>query len=111
MKLAVIVLSKPSFLDPMLEEFLKKGVRGATILDSKGMAASLNSYNELKFIPSLRNLIGSEQKENKTVFLVAEDDQIEQIRAIADHVTGGLDNPNTGILFTVPVDFTAGLRS
>ena len=68
-----------------------------------------NSYNELKFIPSLRALIGSEQKENRTVFLIVQDDQVETVRNIADEITGGLDNPNTGIMFTVPVEYTAGI--
>ncbi len=41
--------------------------------------------------------------------MVAEDDKVPVISKIVNDVTGGLDKPDTGILFTVPVSYAEGL--
>ena len=43
MKLLVFVLDKVENLEPVLNKFEHIGIRGATILESKGMARALES--------------------------------------------------------------------
>lgn len=108
MQLLVLVLNKIEVLEELLEEFSANKIKGATILDSKGMAHSLSEFHELKFMASLRMILDPEHSESKTIFLVLEEEQIKLVSEIVNKVTGGLDKPDTGVLFTLPVLYTEG---
>ncbi len=108
-QLLIVVLNKTECLEDILERFAEEGIRGATVIDSRGMAQSLYGHDELKFIASLRLLLDSSHQENKTIFAVLEEDKIPTVSKIVNDITGGLDHPDTGILFTVPVQYIEGL--
>ena len=110
MQLLVIVLNKTECLEPLLEKFYEKNISGATILDSMGMAHSLSSYDELRFMASLRLLINPDNRESKTIFMVVKEEKIPEISKIVNEITGGLSNHDTGIMFTVPVTYTEGIE-
>lgn len=109
MKLLIIVLNKVECLDRMLTKFGKQNIPGATILDSKGMAQELEAHDELRFLGSLRMLMNPAHKENKTIFMVIPDEKVAAVSTIVNEVTGGLNKPDTGILFTVPIDYAEGM--
>ena len=108
MQLVVCVLNKTSVLDNILKEFSKNGINGATVLESRGMAHILSENEELKFMESFARLLNPENSESKTIFVVAPDEQAEKIASVIDACTGGLNNPDTGIVFSVPVVKTWG---
>ncbi len=108
MELMVLILNKTECLNEILSRFLKEGIRGATILESRGMAHSLYEYNELKFMVSLRQLLDPDHKDSNTVLAVVEKEQIAAISRIVNEVTGGLDKPDSGVLFTLPVGYAEG---
>ena len=110
MKLLVIVLNKTECLERLLTAFGKNQIPGATILESRGMAQELEQLDDLSFMLSLRSLINPAHRENKTIFMVTPDVLVPKICTIVRQVTGGLDQPDTGILFTVPIDYIEGLR-
>ena len=111
MKLLIIVLNKTECLEELLEAFGKNEISGATIIDSKGMIQELSDREEFdfSFFGSLRNLLNPAHKENKTIFMVTDESNIDTIYKITDKVTGGLSRPDTGILFTLPIDRLEGL--
>ena len=109
MCLVVIVLNQTESLNVLLEELSRRGIMGATILDSHGMAHSLYEYDELRFFGSLRILLDPQRSENKTIFMVCKENLIPTISEVVNEVTGGLNNPDTGILFTVPVNYMEGI--
>lgn len=109
MQLMVIILNKLECLDPLLTALGKEGIPGATIIDSRGMAQELEAHDELRFLGSLRMLMNPAHKENKTIFLVLDGEQVRTVSRIVNEVTGGLDRPDTGILFTLPVCYVEGL--
>ena len=47
---------------------------------------------------------------SKTIFMIAEESQVKTISEAVNKVTGGLQNPNTGIMFCTPVVYIEGLR-
>ena len=108
MKLLVLVLNKVECLEDILKALSEKKLHGATILDSKGMAHSLDSFNELSFMLSLRHVLNPDHKESKTLFMVVKEDEVAIVSAIVNEITGGLRQPDTGILFTLPVDSLEG---
>ena len=108
MKLFVIVLNKVDKLDSLLEELGEAGISGATIINSTGMAHELLSHDELGFIGAFRQLLDPKRKENRTIYMVLEDSLVDKAIEIVDRVVDGIDNLDTGILFTVPVDLIRG---
>ena len=109
MVLATIVLNKIDCLDELLHSFAEKGIKGATILDSTGMAHALSDEEDLRFIASLRMILNPERESSKTIFMVAEDEQIPLISKIVNEVTGGLNQPDTGIMFCLPINYAEGM--
>lgn len=110
MKLVVVILNKTECLDNLLETLKSNNLHGATILDSKGMIQELfDNSNDYRIIGSLRSLFTPEHSENKTLLMVANDDEVEMISRVVNEATGGLDKPDTGILFTVPIDHLEGM--
>ncbi len=112
MKLVTIILNKTECLDEILEEFSNNKISGATIIDSKGMVQELyeHDHEDLYFLVSLRSLLTPSHKENKTIIMVAKDDDVKVISRIVNKATGGLDKPDTGILFTLPIDHLEGIK-
>ncbi len=114
MQALVLVLNKNELLEEVLSALKKAGVSGATILDSQGMGSALygSKNQDVPMFGSLKTFFDREHPYNKTVFTIVENDQKlkEAIDAIIS-VTGNLDKPNEGLLFTVPLGQVVGLRS
>ena len=109
MQVFVFVLNRTEHLEHLLQEFSSRGLRGATVLDSKGMARILHSEDEMPLFYGLRAIMEPEHRSSKTIFMVLEDEQVEIARRTVDDVTGGLEHPDSGIMFAVPVTFVEGL--
>ena len=109
MKLVVIVLNKLDCLDKLLTAFGKNSIPGATILSSRGMAQTLEAHDELRFIGSLRMLMNANYKENRTILMAVPDEKVDTVVELVNKATGGLDQPDSGILFTLPIDRVEGI--
>ncbi len=109
MQVFIFVLNRTEHLEHLLQEFDKNGIIGATVLDSKGMARILHSEEEMPLFYGLRSIVAPERRSSKTIFCVLNDDKVDLARKIVNQVTGGLDHPDSGIMFAVPVSFVEGL--
>ena len=110
MKLVVIVLNKVECLQELLEEFSRRQLQGATVIRSHGMMQELSDEDELRFILSLRHVLNPEHKENRTIIMAASETKVPLIIEAVNKVTGGLEHGDTGILFTVPIDYLEGFK-
>lgn len=109
MKLLIFVLNNIDKLDELMLELSNDGVKGATIIQSSGMAHSLYNNEESKFINSLKALLDPDQRENRTIFTVVDDQQEKIFFDVVEKVIGDLNKPNTGIIFTVPIGEVRGI--
>ena len=110
MQVLFLVLNKTECLERLLDELLKCGVRGATVLESTGMMRVLDqSGDDAPMFGALRELFDPTRKNSKTLMLLIRDDQAERVRAVIGNITGGLDQPDTGILFAVPALYAEGI--
>ncbi len=108
MKLLVFVLNNEEYLEKVLEAYMEAGVAGATILDSEGMGRFL-TY-EVPLFAGFKEFMKGNRPYNKTIISVVRDQSvIENLKRLIDKLIGGLNKPGTGIMFTVPVDWAAGL--
>ena len=112
MELFFLVLNKTECLETILENMLAKGFRGATILDSTGMMRVLDGDDnvDLPMMGLIRHFYSPERKASKTIFAVIEEKQRPALVKIINDATGGLDKPDTGICFTMPVSFVEGMK-
>ena len=110
MKLMIFVLNKLDVMNFLLEDFMKAGIKGATIINSTGMAMTLAKLEGGFFSNSLRAIFDVDREDNRTILAVIKDDQLEVARQVIIDVVGDLSKPNTGVLFTVPIDFVEGIR-
>lgn len=113
MQALIIVLNKKEFLEEVLTALSKAGVSGATILDSQGMGSAIVSRDQqdVPMFGSLKAFFDREHPYNKTIFSIIESEEKldKAIKAVTD-VVGNLENPNEGLMFTVPVGRVIGFK-
>ncbi len=110
MKLMVIILNKTEVLEYLLEGLSAAGIGGATIIQSSGLAMTLQKMNSSFLSASIRSMLTGEEEDNRTILSVINDDQLDTVRRVVYNTVGDLSQPNTGIMFTVPLDFVEGRR-
>ena len=110
MQVFVFVLNRTEYLESLLQSFSDHGLRGATVLDSKGMARILHTEDEMPIFYGLRAIMEPERRSSKTIFMVLKDEQVDIARQVVNEVTGGLDVPDSGIMFAMPLTMVEGLE-
>ena len=111
MKLLVLILNKVDVLEELLTEMANAHIVGATILNSTGMVHTLSNYDEeISFMGSLRAILNPGREESKTIMAVLKNEQIETAIAVIERVVGDLSKEDTGVVFTVPVDYQKGMH-
>jgi hypothetical protein len=106
------VLDDPSLLNDVLEAWTEVGVRGITILDSTGChrVRGRVSAHDAPLMLGLSRLLRTDQVGHNTLFAVVEDMAVVgRVAAATEGVVGDLSQPNTGLLFAVPVAAVWGL--
>ena len=106
-ELLVCVVMDHHQVEEILTGFLELGVRGATVLDSRGMGSILG--NEVPIFAGFRSLFPGSAAGNYVIVSVLSDELVGDAMRLADEVCGGFSKPGTGFLFTVPVKRMKGL--
>ena len=110
MQLLVLILKKVEVMNDLIKSLAKAGVKGATILEGTGMAEALANMEDLPIFGVLRRILADEEREvSKVMMLVLKDEQVTQTRKVINEVIGDLSVPNTGIMFTIPINYVEGL--
>lgn len=109
MHVIFLVLNKIECLDDVLAKLKKAGITGGTIIESTGMVKKLEDSSDGYILGSLRLFLEDPRPESKTIFFVVNDSQVDIVRRTVDEALGGINNPNTGILFGFPLAFADGL--
>lgn len=110
MKLVVFILHQTEKLEKLLCGLSDAKISGATIIESTGMAQALYNMEEGAFLESLRLFLDPSREENHTILMVLKEEQIPVAKQVIYEVIGDLSKPNTGILFTLPIDEVEGLH-
>lgn len=110
--LVVFVLNNLEQCSAVLDAWEKAGVPGVTILESTGLGHLRGAMrDDLPLIPSLRDLLASQELHHRTLFSVIPDEAtVERVIAATEQVIGGFTRHHTGLLFVVPVARVLGLE-
>lgn len=110
--LVVMIIDNPDDCPQVLEAWRQAGASGATILESSGMGRLMGAglRDDLPLIPNLSAFLGQREEPSQTIFsVVAEQATVDAMIAAAQAIIGDLNQPNTGILFVLPVLQAYGL--
>ncbi|NLO48005.1 MAG: P-II family nitrogen regulator [Clostridiales bacterium] len=110
MQLLVLVLNRYEKLDKLLTALDKSGIKGATVINSTGMARLLNTES-LPILGSIRTFLNPEREDNRTIFIVACEEKIKRSIEVIHDVLGSLDRPDTGVIFVIPTLYTEGISN
>lgn len=108
MQVLVLVLSKYEKLDQFLMALDQTDIKGATVINSTGMAKALSRESDT-LLGSLRSYLTPEREDNRTVFIVACEEKINRAKGVVHEVFGSLNHPDTGIMFVLPTIYTEGI--
>lgn len=112
--LIVLILDDPSQTDAVLQAWLGAGVPGVTMLESAGLGYYTyrqGAPDDLPLLPSLASLLRPSEETHRTLLAVVPDDfSVEALVAATEKITRPLDEPDTGILFVLPVSRAWGLH-
>lgn len=112
MQAIFLVLKQIELVDKIMSELYSAGIKGATAIDSEGMASSLTRTNEnTPMVHLLLDILSGEDDshKSKTIFIIVKDEQVEDVKRAVHSVTGDLSKPNAGIMFGLPVSFVEGI--
>ena len=114
MHMLVLVIKHIELIDPLMKKLAEDGIRGCTILESTGMMSVLENYDDLPMFGVLRHIMSAstdeEEKEaSRTVFSIVNDEELVIARKTIRKVLGDFDKPNSGIMFSIPVEDVEGL--
>lgn len=110
MQLYVLILNKIECMSTLIHELMDAGIHGATVYDSMGVVQYVghDMTEPPAIFGSLRRYLHPDNGTNKTLVILLEDSQVSKVRTIVNEVTGGLDHPDVGIAFTLPVSSVDG---
>lgn len=107
MKLLILILNKVEKLEEVLEGFIEIGITGATVIDSIGMGHILSE--DVPIFLGLRFMFAGAKPHNKTILSAIKDEKEKPAIDLLRKILGDLNDPGTGIVFTVPLDRVEGL--
>lgn len=108
MKLLVLILNKVEKLEEVLEGYLEIGITGATVIDSVGMGHILSE--EVPIFAGLRFMFSGAKPSNKIVLSAIKDEKEKTAIRLLKKILKNIDEPGTGIVFTLPIDSVEGLK-
>ena len=99
MQVLFLVLNRTEYLETLLERLLESGMM--RVIDKSG--------DDLPMFGALRQLFDPARESSKTLMMVLAEDEVHKAKLVVRQVVGGLDHPDTGIMFAVPALFVEGL--
>ena len=113
MQLLVLITKESEQIDDLLVTLSNEGICGATLVDCEGMAERLiraKKKEDIPFCELFADMLLDGNASGKMILMALPDEQMEKARCIIREFSGGLDKPNTGVMFGVPLSFTEGIR-
>ena len=104
-KLLIFVLYETKFLNDILELFLERGIRGATVLESRGMR---NVLSNVPLFGDFLNFLGEQSDESSTIMTKLAEEEISPLIYAIEEIMGDLDTHSGALVLAVDVFFSKG---
>lgn len=107
MQLLVIVVKDHRQVEAILTGFLEIGLRGATVIDVRGMGQIISA--EIPIFTGFKSLFPGWGADTYMITSVIDPDSRKEAFQLAREVCGNFESPGSGIMFTLPVCHVEGL--
>lgn len=109
MELLMVFLKRLELVDDVMHHLADVGIRGGTIVEGTGMAKCLADMESLPVFGMLRYLLSDEDKLKCKILLFAiDEEQVALAQEKIKEVVGDFNQPNTGVMFSIPIKNTVG---
>ncbi len=110
--MVILVLYSLEHFERVVDAWRDAGAPAVTILDSVGTREleEQGRRDDLPLMPSIRDLLRSDDAPRKTIFTVLGDKLVDDIIKATEEVMGDLREPHKGILVVLPVTKIVGYR-
>jgi nitrogen regulatory protein P-II 1 len=108
-ELLICIVKDHHLVEEILMGFLEQGIRGATVMDARGMGQILST--DIPIFAGFRSLFPGGSSGTYVIFSVLDSAQIDEAVTLAEEVCGDFSRPGSGVLFTVPVGRVKGLAA
>ncbi len=113
MEVLILILKQTQLMEDLLQSLVEVGVKGGTIVEAKGMATVLTNLEDIPLLSVFSEMI--EDVENytenpKVLFFVIESEKRDEITNHIKSIIGDLKSPNSGIMFTLPINYLDGYK-
>lgn len=103
-----IIIDDQGRVDEVLEVLLACEIRGATIIETQGMAKALS--NRIPLFAGLREIASNEHQRNKTIFAISKHpEKVDKAMEIIAEKFNNFSEASSGGMFVVPVVKMVGL--
>jgi len=106
-ELLVCIVKDHHHVEEILTGFLELGIRGATVIDGRGMGQILST--EIPIFAGFSSLFPGSSQDTYVIMSVLEADQVEEAIGLTEDICGTFCKAGAGFLFTVPVSRVQGL--
>ena len=106
-ELLVCIVKDHHQVEEILTGFLELGVKGATVVDARGMGQILNT--DIPIFAGFKALFPGGTSGTYVILSVVEHDLIDDAIRLSDEICENLNKAGAGILFTIPVGRVIGL--
>ena len=110
MEAVFFILNDVELLHEVLRAWESVGVRGVTVLTSTGLGRMNHALfrDDAPLFPSMREVFEHDHMTHRTLVSVVAPEKVDALIRVTEQVTGSLAQPNTGMLFTLPVGRVVG---
>ena len=112
MQAFTLVLNAVEFVDDIVGNFVKAGFEEITVMDSVHTVNGLHQHSiePPAIFGSLRSFIRSNRHNNKIIFMLVKDEEVEKAAGIIKSIVGELKMPEIGYIYTTPISYVEGLE-
>lgn len=107
MELLVCIVKSHHQAEEILTGFLELGVRGATVIDARGMGQIIST--DIPIFAGFKALFPVGGGATYTLLSVMEEELTPRAMELVEEICGGLGRPGSGFVFAVPVSRVAGM--
>lgn len=111
MQLLCAIIQKVESVPQIVSKLMESGLGDPTVINCEGAMHLLESSNiePPPLFGVLRHLYSPTPHRAKLMMLVLPDEKIQQAEDLIDEELGGIESPNTGIFFALPISHVKGL--
>lgn len=105
MEVLFIVLNELDYLDDILQELIRHKIKGATVLDSQGLAQTLikDGIGDIFKIGIYAGNLEESNPHNKTIMSVMKKEKVAEVVASIREILADIPHVGAGFMFTMPV--------